>query len=285
MASTPIKQRYVGEINIIAELYTFIQTVPGWTVDKYVTDTELYIHNTSSVDAEIGYWSFAQDAASTYRGTLKRYANTGFNTSNAVDAQPGVLENITEVAYHYVDYTYNGMKCLVDFIANEEFLVIYTIVPDAQIVFTTSLLYSGVAAKAYSWSAGGPVIYGSQRSATSVPYYALYFDDGTTGAQWYTSENGVFSGYELAVNYIQYSTADGVQFSKADNSFKFYPFELFVEYDGGYAPVGYIPYMWYAQDPYGNISNTSIIRMGGNEYSNYWITGSADTRHIWSGVV
>jgi len=241
--STPTYLKVDIDSNLIDTLHTFISTVPGWSVDKYTSGDELYINNTSE-DGTIGYYSVKYiDKDIGVSAYLQCYANLGFDDGLAVDEQPGVMSNSNGAAAWKLEFVYAvGRLGVAHLMADENYLLMST--SKSGNIKESRHVYMGILAKHFAYT-GGNIILGSTR-VNNAPTM-VYYHDGNDG-YWYTVDGGIFAdsgGVASDINVIDYTSTyyvvDGIK-----NTMKFKPYELFIEYDGGFAPIGFIRNFWEA---------------------------------------
>lgn len=199
-----------GSINPLSELNSFVTATAGWVIDKYIVDDELYINHTA-VDGTIGYYSFKFSQPDVRYGRITCYNNTGFDTGQAVDTQPGVFTNSTPaVSAIYVDIGSSSDKKAFSIIIGTECIML-------QSKRTISMLsvnvgysaYLGILKKPISY-VGGRISYGSHKIGVSPNMIIFY--EGT----WYSNDGGIFIatvGQESYFDKISFSDSEMFSFN------------------------------------------------------------------------
>ncbi len=256
-------------INPISELHTTILATAGWSVDKYVTDDELYINHTAE-DGTIGYYSFKLTSPDTRSYRISCYCNLGFNAGDDYYEQPGVYTNSTPaVSNIYIDIGKNiDMKEFSIVIGSESILLHSKRLIGRLSVNEGYSAYLGILKKSTSYT-GGNIAYGSHQTGIS-PEMIVYYE-GT----WYSNDGGVFIATEGVGAYF-----DKIAFSN-NNMFNYNTRSIKLRHRGVYieTPTGVdtFEYVGGLQDTYFTTRNADIC-------INSIIVTATDNYHIvpWS---
>ena len=279
MALIPTKQRISDFTNIVAEMNTFLTGVAGWVIDKYVTDSELYIHTTSAADSTVAYYSMQLVAVDSYQQALVIYPNTGFNTGSLVDAQPGVPTNASgALSYKIVHGT--SLNYREGFlVANENFFFVTCMMPLYENLHNYDYCYGGNVDKDFAFT-GGQFLAGNAPYEASSPPSTMYYDNGV--ADWYTEDGGAFAdvgGKALVINQVHYDASAAVGYSHANTHLNAVPMVLFVEHDGGFAPLAQVHKLGKVVNLNNHLIPYGEIRIANVDYLSV-PTGRIDTDHV-----
>ncbi len=215
---------YDPTVNALSELHTTISNTAGWTIDKYVVDDELYVHHTAE-DATIGYYSFKFSQPDVRFSRITCYNNTGFDSGEVYDQQPGVFTNsVPEVSSIYIDIGTNVDKKSFSIIIGSEGVLLHSI----RTINTTSVnvgysAYLGVIKKPVTYT-GGRISYGTHTTGVSPEMIVLY--EGT----WYSNDGGIFVatvGQESYFDKISFS--DSAIFSYNNRNLKLRARSVYIE--------------------------------------------------------
>jgi len=249
--------------NPMAELHTVVSGKAGWTIDKYVVDDELYINHTA-VDGTIGYYSFKLSSPDTRSYSISCYCNTGLDTGQTYEQQPGVLTNSTPaVSNVYVDIGKNLDRKDFSIIIGSEHVLLHSI-RDVSIttINTGYSAYVGILSKSTSY-VGGNIIYGSHQTGVSPEMIINY--EGT----WYSNDGGIFiatDGVESYFNKIAFSNNN--MFNYNTRSIKLRTHGVYIETSTGvdtFEYVGDLPEIYFSSR-LDTIHTNSHMRIGSDMY-------------------
>lgn len=199
------------------------------------TSNELYIH-TIAGDTSAAHYSFTTEAYTDYIQRLVIRPSLGFDASLAIDAQPGAPTNSGGTMAYTVNHGTLDNFREGYIVANDNFFLVSATLPTYFLRWTFTYCYGGNVDKDFVFT-GGQFIQGSNPHGANTPPSAMYYDNGV--GEWYTQDGGAFAdvgGKALVINQIDYPSAE-FSYSHLNAAMVVNPRVLFVEHDGGFAPL------------------------------------------------